>query len=119
MRTVCDYAGVEPPEGVYGGDLRPLLEGRNTEWREFALAEVNLSGPQPGYMLRTPDHKYITYHGDPVEQLFDMRSDPGETKNLAGEARHADTLNAHRKLLREQWARLDFAPNAPKPGQPG
>jgi len=116
MATVCDYAGVKPPSKITGGNLRPLLEGKKAQWREFAMAEVSLSGRLPGYMIRTPAHKYITYRGDPVEQLFDMKKDPGETKNLAGESSHAHVIEAHRRLLREQWARLDMAPNAPKAG---
>jgi len=116
MATVCDFAGVKPPPRVTGGDLRPLLEGRTAEWRQFAMAEVKLTSPKPGRAIRTPDYKYIVYHGDPVEQLFDMRNDPGETKNLAGEAAHASALEEHRALLREQWSRLAPAPNAPKFG---
>lgn len=106
MPTVCDYAGVGTPTGVLGRSLRPLLEGKPVEWREFVASEVQVTGR----MIRTPDHKYITYEGDPVEQLFDMRSDPGETANLAAEGEHADALRAHRRLLREWEAHLDKAP---------
>jgi hypothetical protein len=52
----------------------------------------------------------VTYEGDPIEQLFDMQSDPGETKNLVGDAKHADTVAAHRQLLRHWEAGLDKAP---------
>ena len=114
MATVCDFAGVEPPKGLTGGNLRPILEGRAAEWREFAMAEVKLTSATPGFMLRTADYKYILYQGDPVEQLFDMKNDPGEMKNLAPDAKSADILAAHRALLREQWSRMNFAPNAPK-----
>jgi len=107
MDTVCDFAGVKPPPHITGGNLRPLLEKRVVEWREFAMAEVKLTGPKPGFAIRTPDYKYITYHEDPVEQLFDMRDDPGETKNLAPEGKYTDTLQDHRKLLRECRSRLD------------
>jgi arylsulfatase A-like enzyme len=106
LPTVCDYAGVEVPEHVRGRSLRPLLEGDNVTWREFVPSEVQ----QTGRMIRTPGHKYVTYEGDPVEQLFDMESDPGETKNLAADATHADALEAHRKLLRDWEASLDKAP---------
>ena len=79
------------------------------------MTEAVLSTPQPGYMIRTKAYKYISYNDDPVEQLFDMATDPGETKNLAGEGRHAGVLEDHRKLMREQWGRLDLAPDAPGP----
>lgn len=113
LPTVCDFAGVKAPSNVTGSNLRPLLEGRNVEWREFAMAEVKLTTPTPGYALRTQDYKYIVHKGDPVEQLFDMRNDPGETKNLAADADSAGVLADHRKLLRQTRARLDLAPNAP------
>ncbi len=106
LPTVCDYAGVERPGDLSGRSLRSLLEGGNVDWREFAPAEVN----KTGRMIRTPEYKYITYEGDPVEQLFDMQSDPGETRNLAGEGKHADALAAHRKLLTDWEAGLDKAP---------
>ncbi len=106
MPTVCDYGGVGAPEDVRGRSLRPLLQGDNSEWHEFVPSEVQ----RTGRMIRTAQYKYVTYEGDPVEQLFYMESDPGETKNLAGDAKHADTLEAHRKLLRDWDARLDKAP---------
>jgi len=114
MPTVCDFAGIERPGGVQGRSLRPLLEGSGGDWREFVPAEVS----RIGRMIRTPEYKYITYEGDPVEQLFDMQSDPGETKNLAGEGNHADALAAHRKLLTDWEAGLDKAPVSQPGGAP-
>ena len=69
-----------------GRSLRPLLEGKAAEWHEFVAAEVR----QNGRMIRTADHKYVTYYGDPVEQLFNMKSDPGETKNLVNDPSKKD-----------------------------
>jgi len=106
MSTVCDYAGLEPPPDVRGRSLRPLLEGTTTDCREFVAAEVT----QTGRMIRTQDYKYVVYQDDPVAQLFDMKEDPGETRNLADEAKYADVLAEHRRLLREWEAGLDPAP---------
>jgi N-sulfoglucosamine sulfohydrolase len=36
----------------------------------------------------------------PAEELYDLRSDPNELKNLAGDAEHAGTLGEMRKTLR-------------------
>jgi choline-sulfatase len=104
--TMCDYAGIKPPQGVLGRSLKPILEGNTVEWREFVTAEVQ----KIGRMLRTPNYKYVTYSGDPVEQLFDMKADPGETKNLAGMSHYDGILEDHRKLLREWEESLDIAP---------
>ena len=106
LPTVCDYCGVKPPDVVRGKSLRPILEGKQTQWHEFVPAEVTVTGR----MIRTPDYKYIMYQGDPVEQLFDMKHDPWETRNLAPESAHADVLASHRKLLNEWEAKLDVAP---------
>lgn len=106
--TICDYAEIETPPRMVGRSLRPWLEGNAAPAPEFVAAEVT----RTGRTIRTARHKYITYEGDPVEQFFDMRADPGETRNLAGEQAHAGTLEEHRKLLRDWEARLDVAPEA-------
>jgi arylsulfatase A-like enzyme len=51
-------------------------------------------------MVRTKRYKYMVFPGaDPSEMLFDLQSDPGEMKNLAGEAAMAGELQRHRQLL--------------------
>ncbi len=106
LPTVCDYAGLETPPHMRGWSLRPLLEGKGKWSRDFAPAEVTIAGR----MVRTTRYKYIAYVNDPVEQLFDMQADPGETKNLATEANHADALKHHRTLLADWEQSLDIAP---------
>jgi len=115
LPTVCDYAGIQPPANVRGVSLRPLLEGKSAPAREFVPAEVTVTGR----MIRTQRYKYIAYKNDPVEQLFDMQADPGETKNLAADAKLASVLKDHRKLLADWEARLDVAPvRLPQQAQP-
>ena len=58
-------------------------------------------------MIRTPGHKFIAYKDDPVEQLFDMRADAGEMKNLA--TGPGSTLEEHRKLLKDWTGHLKVA----------
>ncbi|MFP4250731.1 MAG: sulfatase [Armatimonadota bacterium] len=104
MPTICDYAGIDAPPKMRGRSLRPVLEQRNTTWREFAVSEVNNN---TGRAVRTDRFKYITYADDPVEQLFDMVEDPGELNNLADDASHADVVADHRAMLRDWERRLD------------
>jgi choline-sulfatase len=103
--TVCDYAGISPPPKMRGYSLRPLLEGKAKDWREFAVSESNVNGQ----MIRTPEYKLITYKRAAPDQLFDMRNDPWETRNLVNDSRHADTLRDLRRLLLEYDARLEKA----------
>ncbi len=108
--TICDFAGVDAPPNMRGRSLRPVLEERVTTWREYCVAEVQNN---TGRAVRTDRFKYITYAGDPVEQLFDMVEDPGELNNLADNATHAPVLADHRRLLREWESRLDVAESIP------
>ena len=43
--------------------------------------------------------------GDLRESLVNMRDDPGEMKNLVTAPEHADTLNVHRRYLKD-WIAL-------------
>ncbi len=109
MSTLCDYAGIAPPPDCRGRSLRPLLEGGPTEWREFLVTEHHVVGR----MVRTSRFKYVRYEGDPVVQLFDMKKDPWEMRNLAEEAAYADVVADHAKLLAEWQRRLKPVPPSP------
>ena len=108
--TICDFAGVEPPEHLIGSSLRPLVEGDSSVvWREFVAAET-FFGPHigglgtEGRMIRTDRYKFVRYSwGRNREQLYDLENDPGEMVNLAVERRHQPLLDRHRHLL-ETWA---------------
>ena len=106
--TLCDYAGIAPPEDVRGRSVRPLLEGHPLD-RQFVASETTFSTwgklhqdewPK-ARMIRSARYKYIAYDsGDPREQLFDMQDDPGETRNLAMNADQSEVLAEHRQYLR-------------------
>ena len=113
MPTLCDYTGIKPPKNIRGSSLRPIFEGRSVPTRNFIVTEVSSN---TGRMVRTPTFKYITYKDDSVEQLFDMKSDPGETKNLLASSRYASVLTEHRKILKDWESRLDVLPNVPNAG---
>jgi len=110
MPTLCDYARIQPPADVRGVSLRTILEGGGGSNRTCIVTEGNNN---TGRMLRTQDWKYIKYKDDPVEQLFDMRNDPGETENLVLNSLHAAVLAEHRKLLEDHEGRLDVPPEVP------
>jgi len=108
--TMCDYAGIEIPAVMRGESLRPVLEGGLKPEREFVATET---AANKGQMIRSQRYKYITYMGDPVEQLFDMESDPGETVNLAGDPSSQNVLEKHRSMLKNWIAGLDVASTVP------
>jgi arylsulfatase A-like enzyme len=98
LPTLCDYAGISIPGGIPGASIRSLAEGKNdARWRDHLVVES-----QNGRMIRTQRYKYCIYDsGINREQLIDLKDDPGEMKNLAGDENFADILKKHRQLLRE------------------
>ena len=116
MSTLCDLAGIEAPPSARGRSVRPLLEGKPVEWREFVVSSHHLHPSRRrsyGHMVRTARYKFVEYEGDPVVQLFDMQADPWELSNLYQDAKYAGEIKTHRKLLREWQAHLK--PVAPTP----
>lgn len=99
LPTLCDYAGIAPPEGLPGRSVRPLVEkGRAENWREDVAIECADSRS-----VRTRGFKYSLFAGDaPREMLTDMQQDPGETVNLASNPKFATVLADHRRRLRAQ-----------------
>ncbi|HUT30524.1 MAG TPA: sulfatase-like hydrolase/transferase [Sedimentisphaerales bacterium] len=101
LPTLCDYAGIKVPKGLRGLSLRPLAEGKEAAaWRDYVVSES-----QNGRMLQTGRFKYCVYDsGRDREQLMDLKSDPGEMKNLAERGEFKDALDKHRQLL-HKWVK--------------
>jgi arylsulfatase A-like enzyme len=112
--TVCDYAGIQPPEGLRGASVRDLAEGRTpARWRDDVVVETNLGGD--ARMLRTARFKYMVYaRGERREQLIDLQQDPGEMVNLAADPKYASVLAEHRKRLAAWCAKVGDPFDVPK-----
>jgi len=110
LPTVCDFAGIAPPEGLRGRSVRPLVEGREpVDWRDAIVVEC-----QVGRMLRTDRYKYNVYEdGAHREQLIDLDEDPGEMVNLAADPSREDVLEDHRRRL-ARWVEETGDPIARK-----
>jgi arylsulfatase A-like enzyme len=89
MPTLCALAGVPIPAGVDGLSLVPQLQGRAGGRPElfFAYREDQRS-------VRDARWKLIEYPRVGMQQLFDLRRDPDERRNRAGEARYRRQLQA-------------------------
>jgi arylsulfatase A-like enzyme len=110
LPTLCDCAGMEPPPSMAGRSLRGAISGGADNSRGFTVTEIP---NDVGRMVRTGRYKYATFASDTVEQLFDMRDDPGETANLAANGDFSGILQEHKAVLREWEGRLDPAPDQP------
>ena len=108
--TMLAMGGVTAPIRMQGRDFGPLLRGESIEWRPEWFYEHTYNTKPPRRPIaksegvRTERWKYIRYieHDPPYEQLFDLKSDPGEERNLTGLAEHAGILAD----MRARWERL-------------
>ncbi|MCU0981278.1 MAG: DUF4976 domain-containing protein, partial [Pirellulaceae bacterium] len=121
LPTICDYAGVAGPAVMRGESLREVIDKPETAGHEFVVSEMaggGTGGLGRSFMVRTKQHKYMMFPAAPqTEMLFDLQADPGEMKNLAGQATLAAELERHRRLL-AQWNRAtdeDKHPVQPSP----
>ena len=84
--TFLDYAGTEPSTAMHYQSLRPLLE-LNDASRDFAYGEWDLNPAHWGLdlklrVIRTACYKLTLEANSGAGELYDLESDPSETRNL-------------------------------------
>jgi len=101
--TIRDLCSLSPAE-CDGISLVPLLTGSGRQKkREFVISQYysKQRWVNPIRMIRTRDFKYNRYirHG---EELYDLKNDPHELKNLVNDPKYADVkADLSRKL--DRW----------------
>jgi len=114
--TLLSLAGVPVPANMEGRSLVPVLKGMRPRWRNSFLIEYYSDKVFPrivqmGYKaVRNQRWKYIHYlELDGMDELYDLKRDPFELKNLVGEPGTQTTLKEMKRelerLLRETRAR--------------
>lgn len=99
--TILDLLGQAVPDAYQGASLAPWLAGEPGTWRSEFLVEHHMDNQL------IPKHRGLRgerwvysqfYEEEPAyEVLFDLRSDPKQLRNLAGEPEHAEVLRAMRE----------------------
>jgi arylsulfatase A len=96
LPTVTEIAGGAGPRSD-GISLAPMLGGKRTAERPLYWHYPHYSnqGGAPGGAVRLGDWKLIEFYEDGRLELFNLRDDPGEKRNLAAvEAKRAAGLRA-------------------------
>lgn len=101
MPTLLDYVGIENPqaETLPGKSYASLLQGGSSGGREQVVVFDEYG---PNRMVRTRDWKYVHRYPDGPNELYDLRTDPGEQANLVSEAVCSSTIQEMRGRL-EDW----------------
>jgi N-acetylglucosamine-6-sulfatase len=108
--TLLELAGVDPPEFMQGRSLRPILEGRPpADWRQSTYYRYWMNYAHHDvpahYGVRTKDFKLIFFYGLPLDapgarvaatrpgwELYDLRKDPEEARNVYGQPTYAKVV---------------------------
>jgi arylsulfatase A-like enzyme len=105
--TMLAFAGLAPPPRMQGRDLAPLyLTARPPAWRsEYFYEHATIRSldfiPASEALVRL-NLKYIYWPDFKYEELFDLRRDPHETRNLV----HAAAFQTRLVQLRRRFAEL-------------
>lgn len=105
--TILEFAGVTPNWTQEGRSLAPLLRGeRPADWRTEFFYENYQDPEYPDVThdiqsIRTETAKIVAYPARPDwTQVFDLRADPHEMTNLAGDPAAAGLVTALQERLR-------------------
>jgi arylsulfatase A-like enzyme len=96
--TLCDLAGAPIPAGVEGLSLAPVIRGRQKRVREHAFAVYK----DVQRMVRDDRWKLIWYPKVSRFQLFDLKRDPWELRDLSAEPAQQPRLAALKRALARQ-----------------
>jgi len=113
--TILDAADCAKGEGVQGQSLLQLVNGNNTNWRDWALSEYRYSGfPTDPLimttMVRHQEWKLIVWHGTPAcgndrdGELYNLNDDPDELDNLYHKPAYADRRRNMKGILLDAMA---------------
>jgi arylsulfatase A-like enzyme len=124
--TILDLAGVAAPPTMHGRSWKPIFEEKSEfPWRDSFFYcyfyERGFATPTTT-AVRTESAKLIKYPGhDDWTEMFNLRDDPYETKNLANEPAYAELRKRLEAEYEEQSKAIgfhipDFADKPPADG---
>jgi N-acetylglucosamine-6-sulfatase len=123
--TILEAAGLKAPDYFDGRSFLSLSEGKPMPWRDFLLYEYYWEWPFPQtptmFALRSDQYKYVHYYGLwDSNELYDIKADPLESRNLIASPNHQEVVNQLRTQLFAILTKTDgmYIPLYPaRPGQ--
>lgn len=116
LPTIAEMAGARAVSGIDGLSYAPLLRGGSPPKREalfWHYPHYSNQGGVPGGAVRKGDWKLIEFYEDGRLELYNLKDDLGERRNLIRqEPKHAAELHA---LLKEWRHKLNATMPKPNP----
>jgi choline-sulfatase len=99
--TILQSTGVTPTDEdsvLPGTSLLDIAQGQKPE--RIVFSEQHSAGAKSAvYMVRSDDYKYVRYMEDYPPQLYDLKSDPMELNDLAGDPAYSEVLARYETKL--------------------
>lgn len=115
--TFLDYAGLPVPADLQGRSMRPILENKKARpWRKSIYYHYyeyphGWHKVKQHYGIRTGRYKLIHfYHDIDAWELYDVKKDPDELANLAGNPKYAGRV----RRLQQRLDRLQVELKVPE-----
>ncbi len=124
--TLLDYAGIAIPTEMQGESSRRMIAGdysgfvRDSVYFRYWMHRAHRHDNPAHYGIRTDDYKLIFYYGLPLDangaednvtpsgyELYDMKNDPLELRNLYNDPKYADVVVNMKKRLNVEKERYD------------
>jgi arylsulfatase A-like enzyme len=128
-QTFLDIAGLPQPNYMQGRSIKPLLQGNTPDdWTDLAyhrywMNQDNIHNAYAHYGIRTHDYKLIYWYDEDCEEegaspgtdepqweLFDLRDDPLELKNVYDDPSYADVVKMMTAKLEAEMLRIGDTP---------
>ena len=108
--TLLEYAGQSVPADIQGRSLLPVLSGNApADWRTafyYQHFDIHSDGELANCGVRTEEFKLIWYnHNYDHYQLFDLKNDPSETRDVSEDPEYASTVRDMKALLQSERAK--------------
>ncbi len=101
--TTAALCGLTVPERLQGRNIAKMLEDPATEVRQTAFSVAPM---RKGFLLREDRWAYIQYREDASAgaELYDMKEDPNQYRNLARDPSHAEAVVKWQGKLKDKLA---------------
>ena len=109
-QTLIDFAGVDAPGEMQGKSFWPVLQGKVDQTRNASFYAFYSNGVARHYGIRTRQHKLIFYGDGRTRELYDLKTDPHESRNQYGNSNYADVVRAMETTLQQAITEVDIAP---------
>jgi arylsulfatase A-like enzyme len=130
-QTFLDLAEAPQPNYMQGRSLRPVLRGESPEdWTDVAyhrywMNRDHAHNAYAHYGIRTHDYKLVYWYADDLDEdgahpqaegyepqweLFDLKKDPGELRNVYADPEYTDVVRNMRARLDAEMLRIGDIP---------